>query len=369
MYTPPNMTTETGTAYKSAIDAALASLTGIWGKRRNINGDGLVNQLVSATALSTSFAYTIDMWEAKASVGTVTGNVGQVAATSFPADVAIGSSAISSSTTGTLSFRTKIESRNCADLLAAPFIYGSTGWASGSSQHPYVSLSMLVLHQFGATITVTPVLRSADAQDNFSTMTNSISFAAQNVATGTLTQLVWDTAALAQALDSLTNAANGLCLELQFSVPTGLSAKSLLFGDVQLEGGQVATFYGRSLFVDELVRCQRYFAKTFPYAVAPAQNAAHPLNAMGAPQIVAATTSQVGNPTWKFPVEMIAAPAVTGFNPNAANANPRNVTRANDASSPVLSSDTQAARLTFTTSSGSSVGDQNFIHLTADARL
>ena len=38
-----NMTTQTGSAYKAGIDADTAALQGFGGKRRNVNGDGLVN--------------------------------------------------------------------------------------------------------------------------------------------------------------------------------------------------------------------------------------------------------------------------------------------------------------------------------------
>ena len=84
---------------------------------------------------------------------------------------------------------------------------------------------------------------------------------------------------------------------------------------VQLEISSTTTEFEHRSFDDELALCQRYFQKSFPIGTAPVQN------------------SGVSSVTWtqiqtgygmKVPqaliVTMRAAPTITGFNPNAANA-------------------------------------------------
>ena len=185
---------------------------------------------------------------------------------------------------------------------------------------------------------------------------------------GALTQLWWDTAANALQVDSLTNARNGLCLELQFAMPTGLTTKNLRIGDVQFEGGQVATYFGRSLFQDELERCQRYYAKSFPLATAPAQNAGTG-GAVVFSQGVGASTAQKGN-FWAFPARMIKAPAITLFNPAAANAQARNLDTATDCTASAADITHEwGTSFNATTPAGSAAGQRLAVHLVADARL
>lgn len=361
-YLRSDMTSQTGSAYKSALDAATAALAGAAGKRRNVNGDGRVNQLVAPVAISTSWQYILDMWEAEAGAG-VSGNFGQVADGAFPAQLGIGTANLSTSGAATVAFRTKLESRSSADLLAPAFQYPVV-----APLHPFAALGFLAYHDCGQPVSVTPVLRSADAADNFATLSHALTGAAQSLPSGVLTQLWWDGAAGAFPLDSLANAANGLCLELDFAVPAGMSARNLRIGDVQLEGGQVATYFGRANFADELLRCQRFYAKTFPLAVAPAQNAGT-ASVWTATQAVGAAAAQKGN-LWNFPTPMIRAPAVTFFNPAAANAQARNLDTASDCSATGTDIVGEwSVSFGTTTPAGSAAGQRLAVHLAADARL
>jgi hypothetical protein len=361
-FQPTNMTTQTGSAYKAAIDADTAALQGAWGKRRNVNGDGQVNQLVTAIALSGTWQYVLDLWEAQSyTAANSSGSFGQIADSNFPAQVAIGTANLGTTGAVTIAFRTKMESRHVRDLLSAPFQYGSPA-------HPFVSVGLLAFQDSGAAVNVTPILRSADAADNFSAMSNSLTGSAQSVPSGAVTQLWWDGAGNAFQLDSLANARNGLCLELQFAMPTGLSSKNLRVGDVQLEGGQVASFYGRSAFGDELERAQRYYAKTFPLATAPAQNAGT-AGAVVASQGVGASVAQKGT-FWSFPTRMIKAPSVTLFNPSAANAQVRNLDTNTDCSAGAADIVSErGASFNLTTPTGSAAGQRLAVQMVADARL
>ncbi len=177
-YLRSDMTSQTGSAYKAALDAATAALAGGAGKRRNVNGDGRVNQLGSAVAISTAWQYVLDMWEAEAGAG-ASGGFGQVADAGFPAQVGIGTAGLATTAVATIAFRTKIESRSVTDLLAAPFQYPVAVPA-----HPFAALGLLAYHDCGQPLMVTPVLRSADAADNFSTMSHALTGAAAAAALG-----------------------------------------------------------------------------------------------------------------------------------------------------------------------------------------
>jgi hypothetical protein len=357
-----NMTVQTGSAYKAAIDADTAAVQGAWGKRRNVNGDGLVNQFVTAVPLSGAWQYILDLWEAQSyTVANSSGSFGQIADSNFPTQVAIGTANLGTTGAVTIAFRTKMESRHVRDLLSATYQYGTPA-------HPFASVGLLAFQDSGAAVNVTPILRSADAADNFSTMSNSLTGSAQSLPSGAVTQLWWDGAGNAFQLDSLTNVRNGLCLEIQFAMPTGLSSKNLRIGDVQLEGGQVSSFYGRSAFGDELERAQRYYAKTFPLATAPAQNAGT-TGALIATQGVGASASHKGL-FWTFPTRMIKAPSVTLFNPSAANAQVRNLDTSTDCSASTVDLVSEwGASFNVTTPAASAAGQRLAVQLVADARL
>lgn len=86
---------------------------------------------------------------------------------------------------------------------------------------------------------------------------------------------------------------------------------------VQLEVGPGATPFESRTFQAELLMCQRYYWKSFPYATAPAQQAGIP----GA--WVARLTADLGRGVWVFfpPTEMRITPSWTTYNPTNANAN------------------------------------------------
>jgi len=87
---------------------------------------------------------------------------------------------------------------------------------------------------------------------------------------------------------------------------------------VQLEAGSVVTPFEQRHVAAELALCQRYYAKTFPFATAPAQNTASDLGAIwGGPSV----TDVAFITTWVFPVRMRVAPTLTTFSPNAASSN------------------------------------------------
>lgn len=137
---------------------------------------------------------------------------------------------------------------------------------------------------------------------------------------------------------------------------------------VQLEIGSVATEIEAVPFEAQLARCQRYYAKTFPYATAPAQNAGTTGALIGGQVTGASTLQHLG--WWDFPVQMRATPTGTTYNPSAANAQIRNIGTNTDWSGTTLY-ETSADRTNFygTTPGGSTPGQGAALHLSADAEL
>lgn len=121
--------------------------------------------------------------------------------------------------------------------------------------------------------------------------------------------------------------------ELQFSwttVGTAGADDSFTFDDMQLECNLSSDTwtpndYDRIPFETQLELCQRYFNKTFPYGVAPAQTG----GASGALSLRSVAASQIGL-FWRYPASMRATAAVTLFNTSAANANWRDQTAGAD---------------------------------------
>jgi len=86
---------------------------------------------------------------------------------------------------------------------------------------------------------------------------------------------------------------------------------------VQLEVGPVATPFEFKSFGQELLECQRYYAKTFNYATAPVSSAGQ----AGSLFVNASGTTATGLAhilTWTYRVTMRAAPTITTFSPSAA---------------------------------------------------
>lgn len=121
--------------------------------------------------------------------------------------------------------------------------------------------------------------------------------------------------------------------EVQFTwTPAGTAGAddSFTFDDIQLECDLSSTTwtpttYDRLPFQTQLQLCKRFYQKTFPYTVAPAQSAGIP----GSLAYVSAANQSV-NIYWQYPVELRATAAVTTFNTSAANANWRDNTAAAD---------------------------------------
>lgn len=117
--------------------------------------------------------------------------------------------------------------------------------------------------------------------------------------------------------------------EVQFQwTPTGTAGADDSFTIDDVEFTPVPTASGPQLpiwrpnFAVSLMECQRYYEKTFPYTVAPAQN----VGTVGALACLTAVVSDAPSVDWQFKVSKRATPTITTFNPGAGNANWRNIT-------------------------------------------
>jgi hypothetical protein len=138
---------------------------------------------------------------------------------------------------------------------------------------------------------------------------------------------------------------------------------------VQLIPGALVQAYRPADIQKELVKAQRQYFKTFSQGTAPAQNAGG-AGAWNFIQGFAAGAGNEGTGTFRWPVTMRAAPVVTTFNSSAANAQIRNLTIGVDCSATAQQNNGDAGTdFTYTTAAGSATGQQNQVHLTANARL
>jgi hypothetical protein len=129
---------------------------------------------------------------------------------------------------------------------------------------------------------------------------------------------------------------------------------------VQLEAGTTASSFETLPTDINLMRCQRYFYKSFNQGTAPAQNVSAGNTAM--------TGSQVNYVTsFFFPTKMRAVPSITTYNPYAANSSFRQFNSNNDFScNPNVISDDKVGWFNTTNFSGTILLHG---HLTADAEL
>jgi hypothetical protein len=120
-----------------------------------------------------------------------------------------------------------------------------------------------------------------------------------------------------------------------------------------------------------LIRCQRFYCKTFAATTVPVTNVG--IN-KGELMAVAGKAGAVANAcifAWRFPVTMWKTPVtVTLYNPAAANALGRNITGTADLGATALTAQLDASVIAISTGvAATAVGDQCGIHITADAEL
>ena len=166
---------------------------------------------------------------------------------------------------------------------------------------------------------------------------------------------------------SVASGANNVAVFIWIDDVTTTVTEILYIGGVQLEIGSIATDFEHRAFAEELELCQRYYAKTFPYVTAPAQNA----GVAGAMACVASGT--VGGRAiqliWQRSVLMRTDPTITTYDPSATNANIRNVDAPGDETVAVEAGESDDRSTVIGASSTVADLERHRIHATADAEL
>lgn len=119
----------------------------------------------------------------------------------------------------------------------------------------------------------------------------------------------------------------------------------------------------------ELLRCQRFFCKTFAQGTAPAQSVGLNTGEHKTKKVVAGATAGRFE-EWQFPVTMFKAPAVTLYNPAAANTQARDETNTVDASATATAGITdRQVGVTFTGNAATVAEGLIGLHMSADAEI
>lgn len=120
---------------------------------------------------------------------------------------------------------------------------------------------------------------------------------------------------------------------------------------------------------DQLLKCQAYYAKTFPYLTVPAQNAGTLTSVKGIVG-VAGANALACSLFWRFPTSMWKTPVtVTTYSPGAAAAQVRRIsgTPAEQTATAVVNTGTESTDITATGDAAGIVGDRIAVHITADS--
>lgn len=163
-------------------------------------------------------------------------------------------------------------------------------------------------------------------------------------------------------------------LTLRFSLLNAAGDAAIDIANVKLEPGDIAGDFRPRPIGEELARCQRYYCKTFRQQTAPAQNKSR----VGALRTIAGYGADAGPPMptpgrfafdWRFPQTMRADPAITTYNPAAADSNAQNIT---DGSSTAVTADNisdSSCLIRATNVAAADQGDLMEVHAVADAEL
>jgi len=156
----------------------------------------------------------------------------------------------------------------------------------------------------------------------------------------------------------------------------GAASDSVGIAEVQLTQGSDIIDYVSQPLALELIKCQRFFCKSFPLTVVPAASLSEATAGSGVTGISGKTTTAAlaGNISIQFPVQMFKTPTVTLFTPTAAGAQ---IWRFSGAAAAAFTA--TAIRTNSTTDRGcvvtgtgdgsNAVGDLIGVHYTADAEF
>jgi hypothetical protein len=304
-------------------------------------GQGAVGTLSTSPAYGTCALFKVGVIAGTVSAGTI---IQATAASVGRTGYAVQASGASMTTTPTLACDYFLDSKTAVRLKNAT-----------------ASFSVKVYHDVGSAQTYTISLDKANATDDFSAVTN--------VSSGTTS--VSNTTATTISLTSVSMGDISKGLRIRVSVAPGtVTTKNFYWTEWVLAEQTTAPTFVYYSFEEELRREQRYYFKTFPYAVAPAQNAGL-AGSWNWPAGKAAAVAGLSN-AFAFPMPMRTSPptTVTFYNPSAANAFVRDVTGAVDCTASATSQAGDAnMAVGYTGNAATAVANQMAVHVTADCRF
>ena len=144
------------------------------------------------------------------------------------------------------------------------------------------------------------------------------------------------------------------------------TANNFYITGIQLEIGDTVTDFEHRKFSEELRACQRYFCRTYPYGTATGNANSSSSQASS----VYGTITYADAGTWRFPVEMRAAPTVVAYSTQNANTSGKITADATDGNASVAFAGRTSVFLVRSNDS-SGVAANAFLkaHATADAEL
>jgi hypothetical protein len=376
--TSPTITTPTINKINTSVaNTSLGAGNASIMKNRIINGAMVISQYngtSSVTIPSTGSQYVLDRWSAasnNASKYSVQQNAGSVTPpTGFTNYLGVTSLAATTIAAGDYYFLVqKIEGYNIADL----------GW--GTANAKTVTLSFQVYSSltgtFGGSIQASGSTRTYPFSYTISSANTwtsiSVTIAGDTTGTWLTTNGVGIQVFFGLGIGSTYSGTAGVWSSTNYISVTGATSvvgtngATFYLTAVQIEVGSSATGFEYVNYQTSLANCQRYYAKTFPQSVAPAQNAGTGGTLVQQDSGNAGFGSQLA---WRFPVTMRATPStITTYNPSAANANIRNT--ATNTDSTVVASNVGASDSGYNIVSGTAgtAGQCLAVHITASAEL
>jgi hypothetical protein len=339
----------------NATPAAWSAIVAAPQRNYLVDGSGYVAQgaLISPAA---ALQYgSCDAWKVGIPVGGggLTGQITQAGAGVGIGRTGIGPTIQGCGATGPVQirFRTFVESRDAIELKNA------TASISGLVAHSVITATSGV-PSYQITISKATVL------DNFAAITQIGQSALIPVPTLGLT--VPTTIQLNNV--AMGDCSNGVCVDVDIFIAGTISLRTFRFGEFVLSEGSAAIPFLYEDFGVLLERAQRYFQKSFAYAVGPAQATGSVVGAASYRTLVAGATAHA-TPI-RFATPMRATPTMTYFSPSSANTTWRNNAGTDSgvaASSASLSE--QWVGIENPQVAGDAVGNQMNVHWTADARF
>lgn len=177
------------------------------------------------------------------------------------------------------------------------------------------------------------------------------------------------------AVFSIPSTAKNLVFVL-FSDATGGTTDNLSVTEAQITQGADLVDYQEPPLAESLLRCQRFFCKSFPLTVVPAASVAEATGGSGATGLIgkAGATALAANYSIVFPIVMWKVPTITYFTPTAAGAQCWRFSGA--AAAALTATATRASSITdravvvtATGEAGGAVGDLVGVHYTAEAEF